>query len=257
MDELVGTLDNSRSNFRVSGMRAEGISSDDGAIDNAGGHSRQQGLRSLTSRTKGKAKKLLNLEKPDLHDTGARSPEESIVKDLDENPAFNPNKRVKPDRTSASGAAGKALGTLHTVAQTVAHPKDAIKSKATRATASKLSEVERPYLSEEADLDRLQAHVNLNEVESSSHIVPEDGEHRPEDKLREKVEDIEAHRESLHVAWVTSRHVDRVRVVPKKHMGFPKIEEFLEKDSEGHIVRENWEKWLGHVSTIGWSSQTA
>lgn len=227
----------------------ERSSSDHGSTRRAGFQSRRKRLHSLTSRTKTKAKSLLKLEKGhDLDEEEFRRHEDSVSEQIDGNPAFNPSKAVKEDRASVGG---KALGTLHTVVENIAHPIDAVKSKATRTTAGKLSDVEGPKMSRDTDVEALQAHLDLKQVQSSSPSRLDINGHEQgpvEDELRQKVDDIEAHRQSLHVAWVTSRHVDGVRVVPKRPINFPKDEAYLERDVQGNVVRYQWIQWLGAVS---------
>lgn len=250
----------SNSHNRVSSFDAmdpagERSSSDHGTTGRAGFQSRRKRLHNLTSRTKTKAKTLLKLEKGhNLDEEGGRQ-DQSVSEQIDGNPAFNPSKVAKKDRASTDGAGGIALGTLHTVVETIAHPIDTVKSKATRTTAGKLSEAERPKPSRESDVEFLQAHIDLSQVQSSSSSrldLNGQAQHPLEDELRQKVEDIEAHRQSLRVALVTSRHVDRVRVVPKRHIDYPNGEAFLERDIQGDVLRYEWIKWLGHVSIERW-----
>ncbi len=237
----------SSSNSDAEGSRSEGKS-----IRKIGAPSRRDRLRDLTSRTKTRARKLFKLERLQGFNDGNRLHENGLHHAVDGDPAFNPSMLVNEDRSDAPGAKGKAGGILRTVGDTVANPVEAIKSKATRATAGKLSQAERPYLSPKADLRLLEAHTNLGEAESSRPSRLDNTEYKQsiaEDKFRGKVEKLEAHRESLRVAWITSRHVDRVRVVPRQYMNFPDRESFAERDLEGAAVRYRWENWIGHVST--------
>lgn len=224
---------------------------DYGSTGRAGFQSRRGPLHSLTSRTKTKAKALLKLEKRhDRDDEGCRQ-DESVSEQIDKNPAFNASKAVKKDRTSIGGATGKASATLNTVVEAIAHPIDAVKSKTTRTTAGMLSEAERPKPSQDSDANLLQAQIDLNQVQASSSSrldlnAPE--QDSLENELRQKVEDIEAQRQGLRVAWITSRHVDRVRVVPKRYVDYPNSEAFVERDIHGAVLRYEWLKWLGYVS---------
>jgi len=230
----------------------EGNPSDYGSTGRAGFISRRKRLHSLTSRTKTKAKALLQLEKRHGRDEEHRGQDEGVSEQIDENPAFNPSKAVKKDRASTGGVGGHTSGVLHTVVETLTHPIDTVKSKAIRTTAGLLSEAERPKPSQESDAKFLQAHIDLNQVQASSSSrldLNSPGQDPLENELRQKVEDIETQRQSLRVAWVTSRHVDRVRVVPKGHVvDFPNGEAFVERDINGEVVRYEWLKWLGYVS---------
>lgn len=225
--------------------------SDYGSTSRVGFMSRRKRLHSLTNRTKTKAKALLKLEKHHGRDDEGHGRDESVSEQIDDNPAFNPSKAVKKDPAGTGGAGSKASGALHTMVENLAHPIDTIKSKATRTTAGLLSEAERPKPSQESDANLLQAHIDLNQVQASSSSrldLNTPGQDPLENELRQKVEDMEAHRQSLRVAWITSRHVDRVRVVPKRHVDFPNDEAFVERDIHGEVVRYEWLKWLGYVS---------
>lgn len=110
---------------------------------------------------------------------------------------------------------------------------------------------ERPYLGPESDLEFLQAHDNLKHAESSRSSeqgTSDDESNAAVRSHKERFHEIEAHRESLCAAWTTSRHVRRVRVVPKRHIGRPQNEDFARRDEHGKLVRYDLLRWLGHVS---------
>ena len=172
------------------------------------------------------------------------------MSDIERDPAFNPGQLVNKRQISAEGAKDKTLHALQQLGRIILYPKDTIKSKATKTTAKHLSKAERPYLSQKADLDFLEAHEGLKRAESSSssrHGVSDEEIDSDIIRRRDKIREMEMHRESLHAAWTTSRHVRRVRVVPKRHIAFPEVEYFTERDNEGNIARYDWLKWLGYV----------
>ena len=233
--------------FRTPSVQ-EHASSDDGSIDQMPDSSKQKRFSGLTSRTKTKTKKIFKMKGG--HDGRPDSEDEEPLGSLEHNPAFNPSDLRKRRRFRPSKTADKALGTMQTIGNAVLHPKDAIKRGATRTTAGQLSKAERPYLSRKADLEFLQAHDNLKQAESSgsSKQVTSDEEQDPlVSSQRDKIKEMEAHRESLRAAWTTSRHVRRVRVVPKRHIKFPENESFVERDEHGNFVRYDWLTWLGYV----------
>ncbi|KAI9822581.1 MAG: hypothetical protein M1827_000300 [Pycnora praestabilis] len=205
-------------------------------------------LRELTTRTKVKTKKLLRIDGiRDQSDGDGEDDHEDRHEPLDNitgNPAFEPKNLLRKKRVSVGGTADKALGTLQSVASLVAHPKTAVKSKASRTTAGKLSQAEHPYLSQKADLEFLKAHDDLHEAESSRGGTSDD-ERDPAAEERKKLEELEGHRESVRVAWTTSRHIHRARVVPKRHLNIPDSSFFEEKDAHGNFVRYRWGEWLG------------
>jgi len=204
-------------------------------------------LRGLGHKAKEKTKHLLSVS-----DTKSLGDEEEVAQTIRGDPAFNPgylrDKAKKSKRRSALNAAA-SLGSL---AKSAVHPVDAIKGKAVRTTASKLSQVQRPFLSKDADLEFLEAHDELDRAESSraSRQVASDDD--DQDSLveghRHRVEQLKAQRESLRVAWTTTRFVTRVRVVPKRHFDYPKRQAFVKAVEERRTwARYDWLKWMGHV----------
>ena len=224
-------------------------SDSDDSIDKMPGPSKQSRFARLRRKTKAKTKRIFK-SKDTSEDEESEDEQESVINGLKHDPAFSSGQRVKGKRFSASGVADKTLGTLQTVGKSIVHPKDAIKSKATKTTAGQLSKAERPFLSQQSDLEYLQAHDNLKRAEStgSSMQGTSDEDYAAIiDGHRSKVNELEAHRESLQAAWTTSRHVRRVRVVPKRHIHFPENEYFLDRDAHGKVMRYDWLKWLGYV----------
>ena len=217
-------------------------------------HSKRARFHNLGTKTKTKTKKLLRLS--DGHDPDEKDSEidtTEVLKEVEEDPAFNPKKVTEHSTdqwTTSNGQHNKPTGTLKSIAKAIAHPKEAIKSKVTRTTASKLSSIQKPHLSQKADIEFLDAHDNLSRAQSTqaSRQVSsdEDGDDEETAHYRKKVEILEAHRESLRVAWTTG-HIERVRVVPKRHFEFPKKEAFIERNDRGEFIRYRWEKWLGHI----------
>ena len=220
--------------------------SDDGSIDKLT-LSKIQRLSGLKSRVKAKTKKLLKIDGTAVGSDSGDDEHHPLDK-IDHDPAFNPSRLSKQKQTSPTVAARKTKDAIKTIGSTIAQPKDAIKGTITRTTAGQLSKTERPYLSKKADLDYLEVHDKLKRMESISSrkgISDEEQEaiigiHK--DKLRE----MEAHRESLRAAWTTSRHVRRVRVVPKRHINLPEDEYFVVRDANGVFIHYDWLKWLGY-----------
>ena len=231
---------------RFSGEQAD--ASDTGSIKRMKGGTKRQKVRVLTSKTKAKTKKLLGIEDSESNDEGSDREEHGVLWNLEHDPAFSHNKLYKQKRWNDGKTAYRPLGALESIATTVVHPKKAIKNKATRTTAGQLSKAERPFLSKKADLEFLEAHDDLYRAESSksSRYVTSDSE---DDDVtvgyREKVKEMQKDRESLRVAWTTSRHVRRVRVVPKRHLEYRDASFFTKKGSDGDQI--DWLSWLGYV----------
>lgn len=175
---------------------------------------------------------------------------------IENDPAFRPRKLIesqketdnKQEKRDQPSTSSKASGKLRSIANAIKHPKDSIKKKVTKTTAAKLSSTQRPYISESADLDLLTAHKEACSAQASSQNV---SNNEQTDTFDEdywiKFNEMKAHRESLHVAWTTNRHVTRVRVVPKRHIEYPDPSDFAERDAQGHLVSFDILKWLGHV----------
>lgn len=226
-------------------------SSEDGSIPKMPGTSTRKRLSILKSRTKTKTKRFFKVDGAGVD--GESEPEEDGVFDnIEHDPAFHTSALVKEKRFRPGKTADKTLGHIKSLGKAVVHPVESIKSKATRTTAGQLSKADRPYLSKTADKNYLQAHDNLKRAESTSSSKENTSDEEQQSLIgnhRDKVREMEAHRESLRAAWTTSRHVRRVRVVPKRHVDFPDNDYFVERDEEGNYVRYDWLAWLGYVWT--------
>lgn len=219
--------------------------SGDGSIKNMPGPSKRKQVSVLTQRTKAKTKRLFKLE-----DDKSEDGEEEPLDHMEHDPAFNSSQLIKKKRFRPGKTASKTLGAIQSIGNAVVHPINSAKSTATRTTAGQLSKAERPFLSQKADMEFLQAYDDLERAKSTS--SSKQGTSDEEQTLligghRDKIQEMEEQREGLHAAWTTSRHVRRVRVVPKRHINFPKNEYFVERNERGERVRYDWLKWLGYV----------
>ena len=203
-------------------------------------------LRSLGHKAKEKTRRLLN-----GNDAKALGGEEEVTQTIKGDPAFNPGYLRDTQKKSKRESAMNAMANLGSVGAGLVHPVDAIKGKATRTTAGKLSKVQRPFLSKDADLEFLEAHNELDRAEStraSRQATSDDDRDSLIEGHRDKVEQLKAQRESLRVAWTTTRFVTRVRVVPKRHFEFPKQEAFIRNPRDQRSwANYDWMKWIGHV----------
>ncbi|KAI9779482.1 MAG: hypothetical protein M1835_004689 [Candelina submexicana] len=223
-----------------------------GHINNESKLSKLSRIKSLRHKTKAKTKKLLKLDHE--HDTHESANEEAgeedgILDNVEGNPAFNPDYLVQKQPKTVGGTADKAVGSIggaiRSAAAAVAHPRSTAKSKATRTTAGQLSKIERPYLSQEADAEFLRAHDELHRADLSRGNMEDEDAEAKADASKDKVGELENHRESTRVAWITSRHVYRVRVVPNLHLKYPKMSEFETNGPDG--TEHHYGKWLGHL----------
>lgn len=207
-------------------------------------------LRSLKSKTKEKTKKLLNVN--DRKNVGGPLHEsDDITNQITGDPAFNPAAIESQRKRSKREGVKAALDGVSSFATSLSSPRDAIKGKAARTTARKLSKAERPYLSYDADIEFLEANDNLSRVESSLSSRQITSDEHLEDLIgghRDRVNEMKAHRESLRVGHATSRHVRRVRVVPKHCHDFPNREAVSRDHREGGTPKKyDWLKWIGYV----------
>ncbi|KAJ9265485.1 hypothetical protein DTO212C5_6678 [Paecilomyces variotii] len=207
---------------------------------------------------------------------------------LKTDPAFNPNEVAhgrlpgapKVTTPGLRGSSNRIGNSAKRKVAAIAHPKRAAKQRFQSKTAVKLSKATRPYISKESDREYLEAHDELFKAEADRKQGKEERERRRsggswvslnQDECRKseidgtetgsvregnactiqrrKLEKLEAHRESLAIAWITGRHIKRVRVAPTHVVGYPRWddEEFLEKDEAGNVVRFKWERYIGKL----------
>ena len=222
---------------------------DDEIVEESASPTKMEFFRHLKSKTKEKTKKVLGANDAKIL-RGSLHESDDLTAQITDDPAFNPGAIKNQRRRSKREGAKAALDSVSSFATSLSSPKDAIKGKATRTTAGKLSKAERPYLSHDADMEFLEANDNLSRAESSlsSRQVASDEELEDLiDSHRDKINGMKAHRESLRLGHATSRHVRRVRVIPKRHLEFPNHEAFRSHGEGGDRTRCEWLKWTGYV----------
>ncbi|KAL8835685.1 MAG: hypothetical protein Q9170_003224 [Blastenia crenularia] len=206
--------------------------------------SSERKLQQIIHKTEAATKRLLKQDRQeDLPDNDDQSRQM-----LHEDAAFNLD-RLDTEHQSGKGTVAKLQVNLHTVVKGIKHPKQGIKSKATRSAAGRLSRVERPYLSKAMDTELLEAHDHLSRAQFIASSADKISKEDPDpwgDGCKERVEQLEARRESLRAAYTTSRLVRRVRVVPKRHINFPGEDYFIVKDDQGNVATYDWLKWIGY-----------
>ena len=206
--------------------------------------SKRDRLRELKQKTKTKTKRILKIGGPHVHGEHHNGRYGDAFRDLELDPAFNPKRLENEEESNFSdGKASKPLGPVQKVVKTIAHPKDAVKSMTTKTTAGILSTAEHPDVSQKSDYDFLQEHCAIAQGQN-----PADVPDLRTDEYLETTRKLESHRESKRVAWITGRHVFRVRVVPKRYLTWPDPSAFKEYSEDGTVIRYRWEKWLAYVS---------
>jgi hypothetical protein len=211
--------------------------------------SKRQKLAEIKDKAKDKTKRVLNIDSSNEH--RERSPYEAEVDELNESPAFNPTKFLNRQRVGQAGLPAKAVSAVQSTVQAILNPKKAIKSAATKRTAGTLAK-SRPYLSRKVDLDFLEAHDELERAEGLRNSADGKGEAGKKDgntdKCEEHIEELERARLGMRVAWMTARHVQRVRAVN----GFPppifREESFFERQDDLGFTEFDWGKWIAYGS---------
>jgi hypothetical protein len=215
--------------------------------------SKRDKLLGIKDKTKDKAKdrtkRALHIES--AVDDADKSSYEAGIEELNESPAFNPARFLKRARIGQAGLPARAVSVVQGAIEVIVNPKAAIKSRATRKTAGKLAK-SRPYLSRKADLDFLEAHDDLQRAEGSRSRIDDEEEAAQKDgnigQCEEHIAELERWRQNMRVAWVTARHVQRVRVVDAvPPLPFPD-ETFFEQQDDCGFTEFNWGKWIAYVS---------
>ena len=227
----------------------EGGSFDDETVESPRSSLAEERVSGFTTRTKAKAKKLFRIDGVGVNHEPTIE-EDKVYDSVEHDAVFRTSDLTKAKRIRPSKTINKTVNNIKSLGTAIVHPIDATKSKATRTTAGQLSKAERPFLSQNADKEYLQAHDNLKRAESlgsSKQGMSDEEQASIVETHRHKIREIEAHRDSLRAAWTTSHHVRRARVVPRSHIDFPDGEYFVEKGKDGGLVRYDWLKWLGYV----------
>jgi hypothetical protein len=200
--------------------------------------STKERVKSLGRETKANTKTLLHLNKHTL------TPEEEATEGLDDDPyqdirhdpAFDPSQLVAPKPSLSNRIADG----LSNGVKIIAHPQDAAKKFA----ASKAAIRDRPYLSEEADKEFLDAQDSLAEAKTSALRSNASSDHDAVDDQLERVKRIEGLRKSRKVAWTTSRHFRRALVFPKREFPPPAKEDYSYVDAQTGKRCVDWMAWL-------------
>ena len=183
----------------------------------------------------------------DVEANGHDHNEDDVLNGVTQNPAFNPKQLMRKDGFSLSGTIDATFGTTKGTLYAISHPKRAIKAK----TARKLATPEHPYLSPEADLQLLAAHDEMIKIQSSRTATSDDSSSDLEDereRVEKKIDNLESERAKARVAWITSRHIFRVRVVPKQQFAFPVRSDYYERNDNGTNGKFRYERYIGAVS---------
>lgn len=206
-------------------------------------HPHLESAKKLKDKATEKTIHLLGLG-PDEEEGDEDQPYHDAVRELEISPAFNKSK--KP--LNVKDMADKALGAMRDKGYVIIHPKRATKNKATKAAYGRLAK-SWPQKSRQADLDFLEAHDDLARArEYTDDMVTGEKTQGDTAKFEEKIERMEREREETRVAWITARHVRRVRVVDSRCPQFPNVE-FFETPDCGY-PKFQWARWVAYVSVL-------
>lgn len=231
---------------------ASDVPSDNGKASLNKSHAPHNNISKNSFKERAKRKFSLAVSRHDLeapsHSSRASDGNESqslkVEQSLLNDPAFNPARIVSQKPPSLSEDNESTLkDSVKAVATIVAHPKEAIRSKATRTAAEKISRAQRPVISPAQDRHFLELHENLSRSHSGFNEAPNEQEQH----LRAELNQAEDQRASLKTAWTIGRQVDRVRVVQNIYSKFPDKSAFEERDEDNKLVRVKWEKYIGYV----------
>lgn len=188
-----------------------------------------ESAKKLKDKATEKTKHLMGLD-TDGDDDDDERPYHDAVRELEVSPAFNKSK--KP--LNVKNMADRATGAVRDKGYAIIHPKRATKTKATKAAYGKLAK-SWPRKSRQADLDFLEAHDDLTRArEYTDDSVTGERIQGNTGKFEERIERMEREREETRVAWITARHVQRVRVVDSRYPQFPNVEFFETPDDCGY-----------------------
>lgn len=209
--------------------------------------------RGLAHKAKEKTKELFNSDEKQATATKCPS-QEDLLEEISSDPAFNPAMILNETPPKLSKAEAPTIKSeLKSAANTIAHPRQAIRKKATRSAAAKISRAQRPFLSAEQDRNLLAAHDELDRLVSSrssmrSRTPGESGNETgdEESSARRKLERLEEQRAGLHVAWTLGKHVNRVKIVQARVPQPRSMGDFVERSPSGEPGRFQWERWLGY-----------
>jgi hypothetical protein len=190
-----------------------------------------------------------------LDEKQSRNKDVSLKNTIDD-PAFHPRsaKQRQLEHAQRNSPTAKAKIAVEAAAATLVHPKRTIRAKAKRVAAGKISSIQKPHSLPTTGVELLQAYDAYSHSESSrsseytsdSQISENEAIRRKtKAKKRARLAQLQAQRESMRVAWIT-RHIDRVRVVPKEHLKYPHKQAFHEKDEKDKTLFRCG-RWIGHL----------
>lgn len=179
--------------------------------------------------------------------------ESALVAELQEDPGLNPsqaNPSARYEEEHGKGEKTKKL--LKTVAETIAHPKEAIHKHSHKKAAAVLA-TSRPVIPKKNDQEFLEASDRVEgrdmgagaQQQDSGGLESGEGDDDQADDVKE-LQDLMGERDSLRVAWTTDLHLRRVAAVERNVRRLPKLVDFEVLDDDGSKMIQ-WDKFIGTV----------
>lgn len=172
--------------------------------------------------------------------------DEASVDGITDSKAFNVGLVFKTDHPT-DDIALKSKTFMQKAAHAVVHPQQAMKQHAAAQVPD-----DPPFLSTDANAEFLEAHDELDRLNG----LPDEGvelnmtqeEHEQVvEEQEELVDRLESEREEMKTAWITSKHVRRVRVVPRDHIPWPVLGDCQEIGKDGRLLTR-WDEYGLKVS---------
>jgi len=223
--------------------------------------SRRQSVESLRSRAKTKTKQLLHLETSTAsHEINSTpDPDEIATKEVNDDPAFNPNKLTSKSPPKHTWRDEENSNVFQDVMQAIIHPRASAKSRARKKTAAYMADNQHTLTRNEY-LDFLDEHNELEDLEDDLHESDSEitklQKKEDIDQHQRNIENIEKKIKSIRVAWITGRHVERVRAVDHRPPPYPGDEYFETADEHGY-TEFHWEDWISHKVLVNCYNFTA
>jgi hypothetical protein len=210
-------------------------------------------LRRAKDRTKHRAKNLLGASGSPPHtdeEDSADDSEDAALQIVSRDPAFHPTdvkRRLDATHEQHKGPVHRTKAALGAAADAVTHPRQTAKSKAKRKAAGKISSnAQVPAAAHKADVAFLEYERELSKSKSGSSMVSDSDDSEDDESREQKSKKLEQQRDSMRAAWITTR-TKRVRVVPKKHLTWPKKSAYEKLDMATGVVKTQWFDWLGRI----------
>jgi len=175
-----------------------------------------------------------------------------MIPGITDNAAFNTGMLDEPEEPPAHGPVGTAIrnpvDTMKEAGRIIAHPRNHAK----RAAAAQVTASENPFLSEGMDEQLVEAHQALEDLEAGKqrevHAIDTSDDDLDIVNAKHNIEFLNTERETRKSAWITSKHVRRVRAVRLPMVEeMPDMDDFYIRDRYGLKGRWVWEMYFGRV----------